>query len=292
MLRRFLTIALTLAACAASCASAGATDLAKGISLMGPQSLRSDGHPNDYRLWGNADYVTSSHTSWVKLWVPWADLQEGYPQASLADSWRQLGSAPGGASYLHRWDAQIRAANADGIKVILTLYQANPTWATGATGSDPLSTKPAIQKLPLDLSPDGPWGWFVAPLSARYDGSYNATGPHAPGIGESAAVWRGNPAAAQIDALEVVNEPNLLYWPQEGIAENTATMIRSAEELSYRWGRQPLLVPATSDHPDPGAATPGVNTDWQTFTSAVLTAFAGWQPRVPVHWSHHNYKDV
>src|SRR3954447_23919889 len=112
MRSRLLTVVLTLVACAASCASAHAADLAKDISLMGPQSLRSDGHPNDYRLWGNADYVKASHTGWVKLWVSWEGLQEGYPQTSLADSWRQLDSAPGGAGYLRRLDAQIQAANA------------------------------------------------------------------------------------------------------------------------------------------------------------------------------------
>src|SRR3954453_10120069 len=193
MLRRFLAPLVVLALASGPAAGANAADLAKGISFSGPQPLRVDGHPNDYRSWGNADYVKSSGTGWVKLWVSWADLQDA-PASTLAGSWSQLNTAPGGSKYLRRLDGQIHAANADGVKVLLTIYQAFPTWATGATGSDPLSSKPAIQKLPLDLSPDGPWAWFVGYLSNRYDGS--------------------SVLAGRVDALEVMNEPNTLYWPQ------------------------------------------------------------------------------
>ncbi|HEX4717315.1 MAG TPA: hypothetical protein VH300_02205 [Thermoleophilaceae bacterium] len=263
-----------IAACAAfigagsSAGSAAGADLQKAISFSGPQSLRSDNEPNDYRLWGNRDYVARSGTRWIKLWVSWYDLQQDHQPSSQAASWAQLDKSPN----LSRLDAQVRAANADGVHVLLTLYQAFPTWASGATGPDPLSSKPAIQKLPLDLSPDGPWAWFVGYLSNRYDGS--------------------SVLAGKLDALEVVNEPNNLYWPQDGIVENTATMMRTAEQLSYLYGRQAIVGPATSDYPDPGGARPGVNVDWKTFTAALLDALAGWQPRVPVHWSQHNYRDV
>ena len=69
-------------------------------------------------------------------------------------------------------------------------------------------------------------------------------------------------------------------------------MMRTAEQLSYLYGRQAIVGPATSDYPDPGGGRPGVNMDWKTFTAALLDALAGWQPRVPVHWSQHNYRDV
>ena len=292
---RTLLLAISLTLLAAALAPAGAVaaePLKKGISMNGPQPLRADGHPNDYRHWGNPGFFTESGTDWVKLWVSWADLQQEYAATSLADSWRHLNSAPGGQGYLRRLDAQIRAANDDGRKVMVTIYQAFPTWANGATGPDPLSTRPAGQKLPTDLSPDGPWGWFVGHLSARYDGSYNATGPHQPAENEGGGAWRGNPSNARIDALEVVNEPNLLYWPNENLPANVATMIRSGEELSYRWGRQAIIGPATSDHPDPGAERTGVTSDWRSFTAAVVRELAGFAPRVPVWWSHHNYKDV
>src|SRR5215217_1101237 len=266
--RAVIALCLVVLVMAMDAGSAAAADLQKAISFSGPQSLRSDDNPNDYRLWGNRDYVSQSRTRWVKLWVSWYDVQQSYQPISRADSWRQLDESPN----LSRLDAQVRAANADGVRVLLSLYQAVPTWASGATGPDPLSSKPAIQKLPLDLSPDGPWGWFVGYLSDRYDGT--------------------SALAGKVDAFEALNEPNLLYWPQDGIVANTATMLRTAEQLSFIYGSQAIVGPATSDYPDPGGARPGVTTDWETFTAGLLDALAGWQPRVPVHWSQHNYRDV
>ena len=132
-----------LAACIAALSAvqpAMGADLQKAISFSGPQSLRSDDNPNDYRLWGNRDYVARSGTRWIKLWVSWYDLQEGYHPTSQAASWAQLDKSPN----LSRLDAQVRGANADGVHVLLTLYQAFPTWAGDATGPDPLSSKPSI----------------------------------------------------------------------------------------------------------------------------------------------------
>src|SRR4051794_10886780 len=191
--RLVITLCAALVAVGLLAGPAAGADLQKAISFSGPQSLRSDDNPNDYRLWGNRDYVTRSRTRWIKLWVSWYDLQQDQPPASQAASWAQLDKSPN----LSRLDAQVRAANADGVRVLLALYQAFPTWASGATAPDPLSSKPAIQKLPLDLSSTGPWAWFVGYLSDRYDGS--------------------SVLAGKVDALEVVNEPNYLFWPQDGI---------------------------------------------------------------------------
>jgi hypothetical protein len=240
--------------------------------MSGPQPLREDNHPNDYRVLANRQYIKDSGTSWVKLWVSWYDLQQSYQPTSQADSWRDLDTAPNGHAWLRRLDGQIKAANDDGVGVILTVYQAFPTWASGATGPDPLSTKGPQAKIPTDLSANGPWGWFIGYLSARYDGS--------------------NAAHGRADALEIVNEPNALYWPMDDIVGATARMIRSAEALSYQYGRQTILAPATSDTPDPGAAGTGVSMDWKGFTSALLDDLATFRPRVPVYWSQHNYLDV
>jgi hypothetical protein len=273
-------------------AELNADALHKGISMSGPQSLRADNAPNDYRDWGNRRYFRDSGTGWVKLWVSWYDLQQSHPATSLADSWDNLDTAPGGERWLRRLDAQIKAANDDGVRVIVTVYQAFPTWASGATGPDPLSAKGAERKLPADLTPDGPWGWFIGYLSARYNGAYNAAGPHRAGNGETSAAWFGNPERAQADALEVVNEPNTLYWPMDDVVGATAAMVRSAEALSYRYGQQAILAPATSDFPDPGGALAGVSMDWRSFESALLDQLASFRPRVAVYWSHHNYNDV
>jgi hypothetical protein len=276
--------------------------LRKCISLGGPGSLRQDGHPDDYRLWGNREFIRdASETRWIKLWVSWHDLQQelGFAPATRADSWRHLNGAPGGQGWLRRLDGQVRAANEDRIGVILSLYHAYPTWASGAIGPDPVDpSKPAEQKLPLDVSPDGPWAWFVAYLIARYRrGSRpNPIGPEGSWRGLTAGQdpLFGNPDGAAIDVLEICNEPNHLAWPQETVVDVTAQMIRSAAQLSAAWGGTPLLAPATSDFPD---ATTGNSrgvtaTVWSDFTSGVLQALAGYRATVPLRWSHHNYRDV
>jgi hypothetical protein len=273
-------------------AAQAADPLPKAISMSGPQPLREDNHPNDYRSWGNRQYFRDSHTGWVKLWVSWYDLQQSYAATNRDASWNNLTGSAVGSAYLRRLDGQIRAANDDGVRTIVTIYQAFPTWATGATGQDPLSSKGAERKLPTDLSANGPWAWFVAYLSARYNGSNNATGPHKPVKRETSSAYYGNPSRAKLDAIEIVNEPNTLYWPVDNAVNATATMMRTGATVSSQWGRQAIVGPATSDSPDPGAARAGVSIDWYSFTSQVLTALAGWQPPVPVYWSQHNYKDV
>lgn len=255
--------------------------LRKCVSLGGPGPLRQDGHPDDYRLWGNREYIRDlSGSTWVKLWVSWYDLQEelGTQPASRASSWRHLDTAPGGQSWLRRLDGQARAANDDGLGVILSVHHTHPTWSSGATGPSPVDpAKTAAQKLPLDISTDGPWAWFVGYLLARYR--------------PRAAV---NPDGASIDALEICNEPNYLAWPQEGIALAVAQMIRSATALSASSGGTPILAPATSDFPDSTRRTPaGVrDTVWSEFTSGVLAALRGYRSPVPLRWSHHNYREV
>ncbi|HEX4718259.1 MAG TPA: hypothetical protein VH300_07000 [Thermoleophilaceae bacterium] len=260
--------------------------------MSGPQPLREDNHPNDYRYWGNREYFKNSATTWVKLWVSWYDLQQAYAQTSRDNSWNNLTQSGTGSAYLRRLDGQVRAANDDGVKVIVTIYQAFPTWASGATGQDPLSSKGPERKLPSNLSTNGPWAWFVGYLSARYNGAYNSSGPHKPGNRESSSAYYGNPSRAKANAIEIVNEPNTLYWPMDNIVGSTATMMRTAATVSSQWGRQTILAPATGDSPDPGAARAGVSMDWKTFTSQLLDVLAGWVPPVPVYWSQHNYKDV
>ena len=279
-----------------------AGNLRKCISLGGPGSLRVDGHPDDYLAWGNREYIRdASRTTWVKLWVSWYDLQQelGAAPASRAASWTHLNTAPGGQSWLRRLDRQLKAINDDGLGCILTLYHAFPTWANGATGTDPVGGKrPPEQKLPLDLSTNGPWGWFVGYLVARYrkGAAVNAVGPHEPAAGENASLSRfGNPDGATIDALEICNEPNQLYWPQEGIAAATAQMIRSGTSLSRTWCGTAIVAPATGDFPDEEDLVNSrgvVDTQWENFTRAVLGELRGFRPPVPFHWSHHNYRET
>ena len=269
--------------------------LRKGISLSGPAPVRSGRHPNDYRYWGTPDYFRRSGTTWVKLWVSWDDFQPDYRPRSRVESWFDLNMAPLGQAWMWRLDRQIKAANDDGLGVILSLYHAFPRWASGAEGDDPDSQRGASQRLPRDLSPDGPWGWWVSYLCARYSGQTNPLGPHEPFPGEGAPGYEarsGNPAGARVDALEVCNEPNVLVWPQQGIAASVATMIRSAVALAGPAGPR-ILAPSTLDSPDPGeAAAPRVRTDWRTFTTQVLADLRREPAPGPFAWSHHNYRDV
>jgi len=269
--------------------------LRKGLSFGGPQSLRADGHPHDYRLWGNRDLVTSSGTTWIKLWVSWDDLLPDHAPADRAACWAELNVAPGGAGWLARLDAQVRAANDDGVGVILALYQAHPAWATGAEGPEPGTGQPALRRLPLDLSPDGPFGWWLEYLCARYGGALNPTGPRLPGLGGAPLdhdPTRGNPLAARVDLLQVANEANYLYWPQTGIAERTAEIVTTAEKVSSRTAGPGLLAPGTLDLEDPGGARAERMTDWRRFTDDLLDALSDLRPRMYLGWAVNNYGDV
>lgn len=304
--------------------------LQKGISLGGYGPLVQADHPNDYLLHGNRQYIRDmSRTGWVKLWVSWAHLQEAYRPASRAQSWEQLNTAPGGLSALRHLDDQIAAVNFDsarsgGIGTILTIYQEFPTWSSGAIEADPRRReKPLLAKIPLDLTPDGPWAWFVAHLLARYarGAARNPVGPHelggggdeGDGLGERSGQGagssaqgddpgqrggkgfdprRGNPSGAFVDAIEVCNEPNTLYWPQTGMPEQVARMMHTAAGLSARVRGPAILAPGLSDSPKPRHETEGA-TDWRTFTERLLPALdAQGPPAAPVAWSHHNYSDV
>jgi hypothetical protein len=275
--------------------------LRKCISMGGPGPMRVDDSPDDYLLWGNREFIKDSHTTWVKLWISWNDLQQelGAAPASRVQSWEQLNTAPGGQSWLRRLDRQVKAINRDRLGVILTPYQAFPTWANGATGVDPVGqTRPAVQKIPLDLSVNGPWGWFIAHLLARYKrgAAANSTGPREPALGEDPSLTRfGNPEGGVIDALEICNEPNHIYWPQEGIEVAVARMIRTAAELSQAWGGTMVLAPATSDYPDDADIVNSrgiVSTAWEGFTRRVMRELWGFRPAVPMRWSHHNYRET
>ena len=252
----------------------------KCISLGGPGPLRSDSDPDDYRLWGNREFIRESQTSWVKLWVSWLDLQGelAAAPATKARSWDQLDEAPHGQSWIRRLDGQLSAVKADGLRAIVTIYQAFPRWASGATEPDPVTgTKPPEQRIPIDLSPDGPWGWFVGYLCSRYRKGGD-----------------GNPDRAWVDAIEICNEPNLLWWPQEGVGQAVGKMIQTAARISSSLDGPDILAPGSSDFPDRRQRNPRglVATDWKSFTREVLESLRGFRSDVPIHWSHHNFNDV
>ena len=216
-------------------------------------------------------------------------------------SWSQLNKAPSGQSWLRRLDRQLRAANDDGVGVDPDRsFMSFPTWSNGARGRDPVGAQEACpsRSCPIDLSPDGPWGWFVGYLSARYEQGVdrNPEGPTAPGPGSSGK--GGNPDGAWVDALEICNEPNLLYWPQEKAARAVVQMVIRSADRDLRSLSAGTAILAPGDLRLSGPTTCGTSaasspSEWRRLhASDVLEGLAGFTPRVDVHWSHHNFSDV
>src|SRR3954452_16770583 len=125
-------------------------------------------------------------------------------------------------------------------------------------GADPPARKSLTYRLPDDLSPSGAWGRWIAWLLDRY--------------------------AGRIDALEIVNEPNLQLWPQRDAAgaltidAAVATMMQTPAALASRQKRAPLLVaPATGDP----VGDSRLRTGYDTFTRALLDRlrWRGFEPR-------------
>ena len=246
----------------------------KGISLIGDVNAYDDAlGVRPYLLGG------SSPTTFVSLWLGWPTVQPLAPapftrEQALADLASPSGPAAAAFAAL---DAQIARANADGLEVALTLYQAFPDW-TRPLGSAP--APPQLAAVPGDRSPDGPWAWLVAYLCARY-----------------ARGGAGNPARAHVDWLQPMNEPNLTWWPQRSssypggtIAGAVAELARSAATVAAATPGSPgLLLPATSDVVSDASSH---GTSWDVFSDELLAQLRGWEPGVPVGWSQHNYADV
>jgi hypothetical protein len=227
----------------------------------------------------NRRFYSQTRTPWVRLWADWAQLQ---PDAALPPAMSAL-------------DEEIAQAKADGRYVMLTAWRF-PRWANGtssilddtayqlqdrvAPGGDPGRRKDLTFKLPPDLGPESPWGLWIDFLLGRYGSS--------------------------IDALEIVNEPNLQHWPQHGPSPDPASpfdagpltidaavadMIQTATTLAARHDNPPLIVaPATSDVSGESRTVTG----YDTFTRALLDRLAerDFDPGPQVAWSHHNYTDV
>ena len=247
----------------------------KGLALGGFGPLRSPNDPHDYLEWGNREFVRDSHTDVIRMQVSWRFLQPQAPAGRDA-SWQQLSREHGNGA-LQRLDRQIAAANRDGVRVILGLYHSYPEWSNGTTPGleEPVTGKPADARLPLDLSPQGPWSWFVEYLCNRY----------------------GGPSRPHIWGLELCNEPNLLCWPQLDIASAVVAMANTAARaVAGRPYPALLLLPGTSDFPDEDVVEQGITvaTGWPGFTAAVLDGLRGLdatRAALPA-WSHHNYRDT
>ena len=179
-------------------------------------------------------------TSWLRLWADWPSLQ------------RVAGAPPGsgdGAASLDALDAQIDAALADGMEIILMPYR-YPRWANG-TGA-PSSGRPGNWELqPWDrharLSRSTSTSSRAAARARRgrrceYRMPLDGFGPDSR-VGEYVAVALGALRRTESAAFEVVNEPNVQIWPQRTPVETDDF----DGPLGHRRGRRSSITPAVAD---------------------------------------------
>jgi hypothetical protein len=267
-----------------------ATPLRRLVAL-GPAGCIWPGCPQDLRYGNNRRWLRESGTKWVRLWADWPSLEPANGQYDL-NRWYAL-------------DAQIAAAHADGLKVILTPYRF-PTWANGTESmtaeqlaattpdrkfpSDPESkAKSLLFRPPADVSETSQWGRFMKRIVDRWSPS----SPYRPS------------ATTFVDVIEVCNEPNHQWWPQQAPSTTTdpyaqstisvhdvvARMFVTAQKLSKRHAVTPLLAgPGSAD----GVDSNRMRTGYHSFGERLLTRLKelGFTGGANWVWTHHNYSDV
>jgi len=271
-----------------------AADLRR-LVVLGPSGTIVPGSSHDYRRAGNRDFFAQTGTGWLRMWADWPTLM---PDASGFDP-----------AIIGSLDAQIALARRDGLRIVLTLYRF-PTWANGTAALTPAelaatmpdrkasataadtSAKSLLFRYPGDVTAGSAWGDFVERIVSRYS--------------------RGNPQRpaldATIDVLEVANEPNLQWWPQQGpsrdpanafgagdvvVHDVVARMFATARTIVARHGDEPMLAgPGAAD--STAATDSRLRTGYDTLSDRLLPALAGagFSPGARFAWTHHNYTDV
>jgi Cellulase (glycosyl hydrolase family 5) len=180
--------------------------LRKSLSMG---SINHGGDYEDLTVHGNLDMVRQTGARWVRIWVRW-DKAQLFPPSRV--SWSRLDSTsndlPGcgtgcGFRYIRAVDAQIAAARAAGLNVVLVTWHF-PRWANGTEGLPAdwgrqdrgSATTPVDRLKPMEfrvpagqLGTSGYYGRWIDWL-----------------IGRHSRYGRNL-------ALEVMNEPNHQLWP-------------------------------------------------------------------------------
>ncbi len=296
--RSGIAMACALLAAGAFCLPAsGEPGLRKAISMS---SINHGGDYEDLTAYGNLATIGQTGARWVRIWVRW-DKAQLFPPSQLG--WSSLGSTandlPGcgtgcGFRYIQAIDAQIAAARAAGLNVILANWHF-PRWSNGTAGKPAdwarpdrgsASTtvdrlKPMEYRVPVgQLGQTGYYGRWLDWLIARYAG-----------YGRNLA-------------LEIMNEPNHQLWPQQApsttsdpyaqgpvvISSYVADMLNTARAVSAARGNPILLAgPGMADR---FGANSRLMTNFQTAVPESLSRLptSGWSDNFI--WSHHNYSDV
>ena len=204
----------------------------------------------------NRRFFAETGTPWVRMWADWPVLQPERDRAPDRGS---------GAAALARLDQGVAQARADGLRVMLTAWRF-PRWANGTDVLPPEGGLEPTFKLPEDLSSASDWGRWIDFLIGRY-------------------------GAGNVEALELLNEPNLQLWPQAAAVDAVARMFTTAQIVAGGHLDAPFLVgPATADVV---GDTP-LRTGYDTFTRALLDRLdaQGFAAGPRFAWSHHSYGDL
>lgn len=284
-------------------------------------------HLNAYRFRdGQSDSVRndllSSGTSWVRMFCYWHLLQPKRPAASWQASWASFNRSP----IIRQLDQEIARARPD-MGIILAVSPEFPLWANGleeAVRNGQKTPRSPYWKYAWNLSPNGYFGWFIGYLVARYkQAAVNPTGPRPANAGEdSSRTLFGNPSGAWVNAIDVVNEPNQLFWPQsvengDTAALAAAVIMNTGEAYSEAYNHADslsrpspaILGPGNTDYPTNttfGYDNPAVEyrgklatTNTYTFSDLVEGHLRDLKwggvatvPRIYVGWSIHCYNDV
>ena len=144
--------------------------------------------------------------------------------------------------------------------------------------------KSLLFRYPDDLSPTGAFGRFLRLLIERYDPRSSST---------------------SIDVLELCNEPNLQWWPQQGPSTTTdpygrgpivvhdavVRMFVSAKQIADDAGSDIVLAgPGSADL----TGSNRLRTGYHSLAERILAdlSAAGVVPGARFAWTHHNYSDV
>ena len=232
--------------------------MARGIDLT-PQGLRTPGVLQDYTVLRTQPWAPPliARTTHVRFWVDWPFVQ---PDRAFAVEH----PANPGRPHLEALDAQVDAVLADGLEPILMPYR-YPRWVNHTTAT--FHGKSPEWRMPLSgHGADSPWARFVESLWLRY--------------------------SCRMSCFEVVNEPNLQIWPQDGVAERVAEMIVTVDAIARRHD-----VPVTCLAPsisDAETERPFMITERRPFAAALLEALdrRGFEGGDRWVWSFHNYNDA
>jgi Cellulase (glycosyl hydrolase family 5) len=208
-MRLWPALLLAVAVAAAPAPAGAEPGLRKSLSMG---SINHGGDYEDLNFRGNLDTVGQTGARWVRIWIRW-DKAQLFPPSLLPWSWLDSTSndlpvcgTGCGFRYIQAVDAQIAAARAAGLNVVLVTWHF-PRWANGTAGlpadwgrqdrgsaTTPVERlKPMEFRIPVgQLGRYGYYGRWIDWLIGRYS------------------------RYGRNMALEVMNEPNHQLWPQQG----------------------------------------------------------------------------